>query len=538
MDDDRNAPPGTTSVVTGRERRRSGAVDSCLSGVVAALALASCTRSGPPAAASAARPTAALSATTSEEAPAAVEETPAAVEEAPAAEEEAPAVPPPSRRCSTKTDQGAPWVALNALLARSPIGASFVRPPVPIRYDCPPGFELVQTRPWVRDALSREPETLGVIYEFVGREPSTSNTVLATIGRLDAVPERDRSGDQRELDQRAYFRVVPEEPSRPLALLGDDLEPGRWYSLRFAARWPGSVEALAGWLREHPGEVVDVVRLAADRLDRQGALLHHHTGTTVTICPWGRGQRPCWTRDDIVRSALTAEDEYGVEFELTPRDGPKETWRVDDQLALHPGEGATTDLSAWRETDRGSPVTVVILGGFERLRTIRPGYVAVGHYEEIGHATIHRAPVTDWLLREAGGAWEAIATPELVLDDLIPLKSALAVVEARQLITAASAEDSLRVLGFAPTASGWSFVGQLPPTVGEDTHSPLGRYTWRHRIEAAGDACLRLRPGPFQGVTSDPETEIDTDVGPRARRRLKATSGRWTIAAEGIRKGC
>ncbi|MCA9656975.1 MAG: hypothetical protein KC486_01410, partial [Myxococcales bacterium] len=454
------------------------------------------------------------------------------------AEEEPVIVPTPARHCATQTDQGAPWIALNALLARSPIDASFVRTPIPFRYDCPPRFELVQTRPWVRDALALEPETLGVIYEFVGREPSTGNTVLATIGRLDAVPERDREDDQRELDRRAYFRVVPEEPSRPLALLGDGLKPGRWYSLRFAARWPGSVETLAGWLREHPGEVVDVVRLTPDDLDRRGALRHHHTGTTVTICPWGRGPRPCWTRDDIVRSALTAEGEYGVEFELTPRDGPKETWRVDDQLALHPGEGATTDLSAWRETDRGSPTTSAILGGVERLRTIRPGYVAVGHYEEIGHATIHRAPVTDWILREDGGAWAAIPTPELALRDLIPLDNALAVVEARQLITAGGGGDSLRVLGFAPTADGWSFVGQLPPTVGEERHSPIGRYSWRHRIEVAGDACLRLRPGPYEGVTADPETETEADVGPRARRRLKATSGRWTIAADGIRKGC
>jgi len=58
------------------------------------------------------------------------------------------------------------------------------------------------------------------------------------------------------------------------------------------------------------------------------------------------------------------------------------------------------------------------------------------------------------------------------------------------------------------------------------------------RCQLAGDTCLRLRPGPYEGVTEDPETEIETDVGPRARRRLKATSGRWTIAADGIRKGC
>ena len=75
-------------------------------------------------------------------------------------------------------------------------------------------------------------------------------------------------------------------------------------------------------------------------------------------------------------------------------------------------------------------------------------------------------------------------------------------------------------------------------TIGEESNSPLGRYSWKHRIEVAGDTCLRLRPGPYEGVTEDPETEIETDVGPRVRRRLKATSGRWTIAADGIRKGC
>ncbi|MEZ4383857.1 MAG: hypothetical protein R3A79_21170 [Nannocystaceae bacterium] len=441
-------------------------------------------------------------------------------------------------QCAADRGRGEAWIALDVLLGRSSIGDSFVGAPLPRRFACPPRFELVQRRPWVRDTLASEPETLGELYEFVGRDAGSGDVILATLGRVDAVSERDGGGDLRELDQRAYFRVVPEEPSRPLALLGDGLEPGRWYSLRFAARSPGTVAALAGWLREHPGEVVDVVRLAPDDRERRGALLHRHAGTTVTICPWGRGARPCWTRDDVVRSALTAEGEYGVDLELTLRGGSIETWRVDDALALHPGEGATTGLSAWREADRGAPTTAAILGGLERLRTLRPGYVAVGHYAEIGHATIHRAPVTDWILREDGGAWAAIPTPELVLHDLIPLESALAVVEARQLITAASVEDSLRVLGFAATADGWGFVGQLPPIVGEDTHSPIGRYTWRHSLEVAGDACLRLGPGPYEGVTADPETETEADVGPRARRRLKATRGPWTIAADGIRRGC
>ena len=443
--------------------------------------------------------------------------------------------------CAADRERGSPWAALDTLLARSPIRASFVHGPIPVRFACPPHFELVQTRPWERDSLALEPATLGELYEFVGRDPSTGDVIQATIGRLNAAPESDLESDQSGLDRRAYFRVVPEEPSRPLALLGEGLDPGRWYSLRFAVRSPITVEKLSEWLGEHPGEVVDVVRLASADREAWGAVRHHHVGTTVTICARKYlGPTPCWTRDDIIHSALRAESDYWIDFELTPREGPTETWRLDDELTLRPSEGTTTDPSVWRATEPGSAATLVVLEGLERLRTIRPGYVDVGHYAEIGHAIIHRAPITSWILRqnEDGGAWTAIPTPELVLREVIPLKSALAVVESRQLLTAASVDESLRVLGFASTPTGWSFVGQIPPPLGEESNSPLGRYSWRHRIEVSGDTCLRLRPGPYEGVTEDLETEVETDVGPRARRRLKATSGRWTISADGIRKGC
>ena len=131
-------PRASRTAATGRELSGSGVAFLCASRIAFAITLAGCTRSGPPAAASAGSPTSA----------AIPESTASWQDDAEVLEEEPVAPPAPDAlHCAADREQGTPWAALDTLLARSPIYASFVNGPLPRHFACPPHFELVQTRP-------------------------------------------------------------------------------------------------------------------------------------------------------------------------------------------------------------------------------------------------------------------------------------------------------------------------------------------------------------------------------------------------------
>ncbi|MEZ4448460.1 MAG: hypothetical protein R3B09_03195, partial [Nannocystaceae bacterium] len=359
----------------------------------------------------------------------------------------------------------------------------------------------------------------------------------------DNFPETHRDLDR--LDALAYFNLLPEEPSRPLALAGPTLKERRWYAERFAAREAATLAEPLRWLRERAtDEVLDVVALAfgdgADDEDHAAAILHHHAGTTVTLCARAREVR-CWTRPAIRRSQLLEEGEFEVRVEVEPTAGPPETWAIGEDLRPKPASEAVAVAGAaerWTESTTVPAPLAALLSTRRRIRALRPGAVAIGHYETIGHATIERAPITDWILRREEGRWTAIATPSMILDELVALGPALGVLERRRLVSEAGAADSLRLLAFAPAGDRWSLVGQLPRLVGESVYSPLGDFRWRHTIEVAEPACVTLGAGPHDGVTFDPETEEERAITARVRARFKASRERWTVSADGWQRGC
>lgn len=445
--------------------------------------------------------------------------------------------PPPApatKLCSVDEGDGEPWGALSALLARSPVPESF---------HCPAAYRVAQRRPWSQDSLAPGRARKGEVFELVGEDPASGDVVLATLLRLDALTDRERAWEPDRLDELAYFIVLPEEPSRPLALAGPTLEEHRWYAERFAAREAATLAEPLRWLRERTtDEALDVVALTfggdADDED-QAAILHHHAGTTVTICARARAREVrCWTRQAIRRSQLLEEGELAVQVEIEPAAGAPETWAIGEELQPRPAsEIAAGTAERWTEATAPAPLAALI-SSQRRIRPLRPGTVAVGHYETIGHATIVRAPITDWILRKEGGRWTAIATPAMILDELVELGPALGVLERRQLVSEAGAADSLRLLAFAPAGDAWRFVGQLPRLVGERVHDPGGDFRWRHTIEVADPACVSLGPGPHDGVTFDPETDGETAIDARVRARFRAARERWTISADGWRQGC
>lgn len=441
-----------------------------------------------------------------------------------------PKTPAETAHCVADSSRGEPWAALHTLLQRSSIPAGFA---------CPAQFQLVQRRPWTLDSPFSQRGRAGEIFEFTGRDAATGDVILATLGIVDQVTESDaRWASRDELDAHAFFNIVPEQPAEPRALAGPGLAVHRWYSLRFAARPAVDAARAVTWFAAHPDtKALDVVALAFDVFEDgdDGAItiVHHHAGSTLTICALGDEARRCWARADVRRSVLGSAT-YSVELDVEPDSGPAQTWTIDEDMTLELAGDTPSSGPAWDQSDALPGSLAPLIAGGRHIRARRPDLVTIGHYQSIGHATIVHEPIVEYILTRRGDQWTTTATPALILDDVITLGDSLGVVEARRVVSAGGLSDSLRLLVF----DGADYLGQVPALVGEVEASPLGEYAWRHTVRLRGSDCVQLGPGTSSGVTQDPETDAERPIEGPMRKFFETTRGPWRISTDGLRPGC